>query len=349
MKNNWKELGMKKFGLAWSAAVIAGMVAVPTAGQAQTNFTLRWAHYLASGPFLEVEEDFAKRVEERTNGRVKFQITYSGGLGSGTEVLGLAGRGGVDMAAVVPGYYPDQLLYWKTSQIPFVFDNPGEAITVMQASVKDLPVFKEELDKLRVHFLFQQPLGSYYLTGPAPNCDTTEGLAGKKVRSYGADIPKVLSAIGAVPVTVPVVELYEALQRGILDYSYLNLGNIPAYRLPEVGKYTCGPIHSAAGHMVVISKRTWDRIPEDIQKIITEEANKAQQEYVTWLEKNDEETIQAIKAMGGEVKKFQEAEMTKWKGKTPDLLQAWVDDMTQRGQGENAKKVAEAWRKMITK
>jgi TRAP-type C4-dicarboxylate transport system substrate-binding protein len=280
---------------------------------------------------------------------VKFQISYAGGLGSGTEVLALAGRGGVDMAAVVPGYYPDQLLYWKASQIPFVFQSPREAIDVIQASVKELPPFTEELEKLRVHYLFDQPLGSYYLTGPSPNCDTLAGLAGKKIRAFGADIPKVLSAAGAVPLTVSVPELYEALQRGTIDYSLLNLGNIAAVRLTEVGKHTCGPVMSLAGHMIVINKRTWDRLPQDVRAIMTEEANNAQKQYVTWLEKNDEESAKAIEAAGGVIKKISDEEMAKWKAQTPDLLQAWVEDMTKRGEGENAKKVADLWRKMTQK
>jgi TRAP-type C4-dicarboxylate transport system substrate-binding protein len=327
--------------------MLAGVAALSaTAAHAQAEFNLRWGHYLAAGPFLEVEENFARRVEERTKGRVKFNITYSGGLGSGTEVLALTGRGGIDMAAVVPGYYPDQLLYWKASQIPFVFDSPGEAIEVLQASVKEIPAFTEELDKMRVHFLFQQPLGSFYMTGPNPNCDTLAGIAGKKVRAFGADIPKVISAGGATPLTIAVIEIYEALQRGTLDYSLINVGNIAANRLYEVGKTTCGPIMSLGGHMLVLSKRLWDRMPADIQAIINEEAAVAQKEYITWQQKNDQDTIKVIEAAGGTVKPFNAEDMKKWKSQTPDLLQAWVDDMTKRGQGETAAKVAALWRKM---
>lgn len=335
----------KKLAVACGAAMLASLFTVPPL-YAQAEFPLRWGHYLGSGPFLEVEENFAKRVEERTNGRVTFDITYSGGLGSGNELLPLAGRGAVDVAAVVPGYYPDQLLYWKATQIPFIFDSPGEAIEVAQASVKEIPAFAEELDNMRVHFLFQQPLGSFYLTGSSPSCDTLEGIEGKKVRAFGADIPKVVSAAGAVPITIAVIEIYEALQRGTLDFSFLNLGNIVGNRLYEVGEYTCGPIMSLGGHMIVMNKGTWDRLPPDLQEIITEEAAAAQQEYISWLEKTDQEMIKEIEAAGGEVKEFQESELAKWKAATPDLLQNWVDNMVQRGEGESAEKVAELWRDM---
>ena len=58
-------------------------------------------------------------------------------------------------------------------------------------------------------------------------------LKGKKVRSFGADIPKGFSAVGAVPVTVAPTGVYEALQHGTLDYSFINAGNIQQYKLWE--------------------------------------------------------------------------------------------------------------------
>lgn len=339
---------MKRPLLTCGLAALFGLGATIGAAQAQ-NFNLRFAHYLPKGVFLEVEEAFTKRVEERTDGKIKITITYSGGLGGGNEVLSLVGRGGVDMAAVVPGYYPDQLLFWKTSQIPFIFDSPGQAIEVVTDSVKEIPAFTEEMDKLGARFLFQQPLGSFYMTGSGENCDTLAGLQGKKVRAFGADIPKVVSAAGATPVTIQVVEIYEALQRKSLDYSFLNLGNIAASRLYEVAGTTCGPVMSIGGHMVLINKRLWERMPAEYQQIITEEAAKAQEEYIAWQVKNDADTTKTLQDAGHTVKPIQPAELAKWKADTPDLLQGWADDMAKRGQGDAAKQVVDRWRELTKK
>jgi TRAP-type C4-dicarboxylate transport system substrate-binding protein len=190
------------------------MVIGASAASAQ-EFRLNWGHYLSNGPFLEVEGEFIEAVEERTDGRVEFNVVYSGGLGAGDELLTLAGRGAVDMASVVPGYYPNQLLFAKALQIPHVFDSPAEAIEVAEYSYDNIPAFKEELDQSRVRRLFHQPLGSYYLAGPSEDCQTLGGLEGKKVRTFGSDIPKMMNAIGAVPQSVPAGDQYEALERGI--------------------------------------------------------------------------------------------------------------------------------------
>jgi len=313
---------------------------------AAKTYTIRWAHYLPQGEFLEVEEAFAKRVEERTNGAVRFRIAYSSALGGGSEILQLVSRGAVDMAAIVPGYYPDQLKYWKASQIPLVFDNPGQAQSVMQTSVEEFPEFTKEMDGLRVKFLFQQALGSYYLTGKEENCDVLAGVKGKKIRAFGSDIPKMVTAAGATPITIPVIEIFEAIQRGALDYSFLNLGNVVTNRVHEAGKYTCGPLMTMGGHLTVMAKRTWDRLPEEYQQIILEEARVAQEQYPEWLEKSDQKMIAAIRDSGAVVKPFDEAELDTWKEQTPDMLQDWVNEMNKFGEGDSAQRIADRWREL---
>lgn len=325
------------------AAIVAGAVLVSNAASAQ-EFTLRWGHYLGKGPFLEIEQKFAEQVEQRSGGRVKIEISYAGGLGKGPELLTLAGRGAIDMATAAPGYYADQLLFWKAFQIPFVFKSPQQAMEVLAKSVKEFPIYKEEMDKLGVIWLFQQPLGVYYLTGPSPDCDSVAALKGKKLRSFGADIPKAHSAIGAVPVTVLPVEVYEALQRGTIDYSFLNPGNIQQYKLYEPGKYNCGPLMAITGHNIVISKRTWAKLPKDIQDILLDQAAKSHQEYLAWLDGFEAAAVKNIEAAGGVFKTFPPAELAKWKAAAPDFLKAWEEEMAAKGHGEIAKRVAARWR-----
>lgn len=327
------------------AVVAAASVLAITASTAQAQeIKLRWGHYLPNSGFVQVEKDFAAAIEARTNGRVKIEITFAGGLGKGPELALLAGRGAIDMASVAPGYYPDQLLFWKAYQIPFVFSEPKQAINILHRSYKQFPVFKQETDKINVNYLFHQPLGAYYLTGPSPDCSTVEALKGKKIRSFGADVPKMHNAIGAVPVTVQPTEVYEALQRGTIDYSFLNAGNVESLRLYEPGKYNCGPVMVITGHLIVIGKRTWDRLPPDIQEIFTDQAQKSQQDYLDWLESGTKASIEAIKKGGGEFLDFPPTELAKWKAATPDLLGEWEASMVGRGFGDQAKEVGEAWR-----
>lgn len=330
-----------------AAAIGVGAILVGVSAQAGAQYKLRWAHYLPNSDFLAIEKAFAEAVETRSDGRVDIEIVYSEGLGKGNEVLTLAGRGAVDMASGVPGYYADQLPFWRAYQLPFVFDSTAQAVRVSTAAYKALPLFQEELDRMGVTFLMHQPLGSYYLTGKTPDCASVDGLNGKKLRSFGADVPRAHNAIGGVPVTVSTTEIYEALERGTLDYSFLSRGNIASNRWYEVAGYNCGPVMSIAGHIIVIGQRSLARLPQDIQTILFEEAEKAQAAYIAWSESYEQDAQRAIEAGGAEFLDIPAAEMSRWKATAPDFLADWAQQMEALGRGEDAAEVAALWRDLI--
>src|SRR5690242_1622915 len=143
---------------------------------AQAKYNLRWGHYLADSPFVQLEKDFAAAIEKRTNGQVKITITFAQGLGKTTELLMLTAKGAIDMTATAPGYNPDQLHYWRAFQLPLTFTTSKQAMDVLRAVVKEFPVYNQEMDRAGVVWLFQQPLGEYYLSGPNPECDSVAKL-----------------------------------------------------------------------------------------------------------------------------------------------------------------------------
>ncbi|MFN0300355.1 MAG: TRAP transporter substrate-binding protein [Burkholderiales bacterium] len=331
-------------------SAFAGVLTLALAGTAfaQAKFQLRWGHYLPDSSFLQLEKEFAAKIEKRTNGQVKIEITFAGGLGKDTELLMLTARGGIDMTATAPGYNPDQLRYWRAFQTPLTFTSSKQAINVLEKVVQEFPAYQQEMDRIGVVWLFQQPLGEYFLSGLSADCTSVDKLRGKKARSFGADIPKAFSAISAVPVTVPPTGVYEALKHGSLDYSFINAGNIQSLKLNEVAKHHCGPVMAINGHNVTISKRTWARLPPDIQKIFLDQARETQREYLTWVGEFEAKAVSNIKAQGGIFSEIPAAELKKWKAGAPDFLAEWEKaTATASGDAETPKKVAARWRELL--
>lgn len=335
---------------SWQWALGAGALALAVAGgaAAQAKYQLRWGHYLPDSPFLQLEKEFVQTIEKRTNGQVKIDITYAGGLGKDVELLMLTARGAIDMTATAPGYNPDQLRYWRAFQTPLLFSTTKQAIDVLEKVVEEFPVYRQEMDKVGVVWLFQQPLGEYYLSGQSADCDSVAKLRGKKARSFGADIPKAFSAIGAVPVTVPPTGVYEALKHSNLDYSFINAGNIQTLKLGEVAKYHCGPVMAITGHNITISKRTWARLPADIQKVILDTARETQRAYLSWVVDFEQKAVGNIKGQGSVFVPIPAEELKKWKAAAPDFLDEWEKATAKAtGDADTPKKVAARWRQLI--
>jgi len=338
----------RKLPLLLSAIGALGLAAGDAAAQAK--FNLRWGHYLADSPFVQLEKDFASSIEKQTNGRVKINITFSEGLGKTTELLMLTSKGAIDMTATAPGYNPDQLHYWRAFQLPLTFATSKQAMQVLRTVIKEFPAYNQEMDRAGVVWLFQQPLGEYYLSGPNPDCTSVASLKGKKIRSFGADIPKAFTAIGAVPVTVAPTGIYEALQHGTLDYSFINPGNALAFKLVEVGKNACGPVMAITGHNVTMSKRTWSRLPKDVQGIFRKQSAKTMDDYLAWVGAYEAKAVESIKASGGTYVAFPADELKKWRAAAPDFLGAWEKQTAEATKdAATPKKVAARWRQLLAK
>ncbi|NBS66651.1 MAG: hypothetical protein EBT33_20335 [Betaproteobacteria bacterium] len=146
------------------------------------------------------------------------------------------------------------------------------------------------------------------------------------------------------------VGVYEALKTGNLDYSFINPGNIQSLKLNEVAKNHCGPVMAISGHNITISKRTWARLPADIQKIFLEEGKATQQAYMNWVTDFESKAVANMRAQGANVVPISAPELAKWRAAAPDFLAEWEKaTAAATGDAETPRKVAARWRELIGK
>ena len=58
----------RKLPLLFSVLGCAALGLAAGEADAQAKFNLRWGHYLADSPFVQLEKDFTQEIEKRTNG-----------------------------------------------------------------------------------------------------------------------------------------------------------------------------------------------------------------------------------------------------------------------------------------
>src|SRR3546814_17513278 len=80
------------------------------------------------------------------------------------------------------------------------------------------PQFSEQMAKYHMKTVGLRPLESYGMICTTP-IRGMEDFKGKRIRAYGFALPALIETLGAVPVSMGTPEPYEALERGILDFS----------------------------------------------------------------------------------------------------------------------------------
>ncbi len=91
-----------------------------------------------------------------------------------------------------------------------------------------------------------------------------EDFEGCKGRIHGSALSYWISSFGGDPQLPAFVEVYTALERGILDCGVTVAFAAHAQRWFEVANYMVGPLSSQFLNTMNVNRAVWDSLPEDI-------------------------------------------------------------------------------------
>ncbi|MGE5255544.1 MAG: TRAP transporter substrate-binding protein [Hyphomicrobiales bacterium] len=281
-------------------AVLVLLVAGVSFAHAQ-SIEMKLGHFAAeSHPGNLASKMFADAVEKRTNGQIKVTIYPNNALGSPPEVLEQNILGAVDMSLPTQGQLGKYSKKFNCVMLPFVFANYAQADKVLDGPFVTWAA--ADLDKVGLVFLSNWEWGFRNLTNNKRPVNTPDDVKGLKIRTP-PELPTqaAMEALGAVVATINFNELQMALKQGVVDGQENPIAVIYSNKLYELQKYLAMTGHNYNTMVHVISKKVWDKLTPEQQKIIKEESVKAG----NWMRKavRDAETdqIEKIKQAGMQV------------------------------------------------
>ncbi len=327
-------------------AVMVGFVVslVPSGAYAQDKvIRLKYACFFPTahkGGILT--EQWCREVEKRTNGRVK--ITY---LGSATLVPGPQGyeaavRGIADMSVGAPAWTAGRFPLSEVLELPLGYGDAAQASRLANAFYKK---FKpKEYDDVKMLYMWNSGPGVFMTNKPISSVD---GLKGLKMRAAGNQ-SKIATAIGVTPVSVPIGDIYEGLQRNVIEGILFYPESLKSYRFGDFirGLQDNPGINWAGSGFHVMNKQKWASLPPDIQKIIEEVTEEwAEKHAKVWAETDKEGRDYGI-SKGMKVFKISPEEAKKSQEMVKPLFDEYVKSMKEKGlPGEEALKFCRDWLK----
>ena len=217
---------------------------------------------------------FARRVEERTNGQIKFEIFPAGQLGSENEVLEKVRLGAIDMAASTQNYLIKYEKAFAVVVMPYVFDNYEHAHRVLDGPA--MAWLAPLAEKQGFVILSNWEWGFRNLTNNKRPINQPEDVRGLKIR-----VPPVLGleatmqALGAQVSKISFKDLYAALSQGLVDGQENPLNVIYYFKLHEVQKHLALTRHVYYNQVHLMSAKSWAKLTPAQQKIVREESKVA--------------------------------------------------------------------------
>ncbi|MGR3316468.1 TRAP transporter substrate-binding protein [Roseovarius indicus] len=311
------------------AGVIASTMMSATVTLAQ-DYKLTFSTYLPPSYEYVVApiQAFADRVAERTEGRVEIEIFDSGQLFSGSEELGAVERGDIDMSAPMDIYYTGLIPELGVSSLPFMWDSPESLQATIDAGLWDLGI-KQKLEDHNLVLLSVAVNGPYQVYSNGFAVTSPADIKGKKWAVSGSTASKAVELMEGAPTTMSSGELYLALQRGTIDGTTRPFLTGLGRQLYEVADNLTITNLSYFTNFLVVNKDSWDELPEEIQVIITEEADKRGAEQLEYLNAYLAEAVTKQKDAGMTVNTLDDSQRAAFQDAVAPLYDWW------EGQVEN--------------
>ncbi len=278
---------------------------------------------------------WAEEINKRTNGRVKITMFPGGTLTPADKCYDGVVKGLSDIGMSVVSYTRGRFPLTEVIDLPLGYKSGLAATKLVNAFYKK---FKpKEFDDTKVMYLHAHGPGILNTKKPVSKL---EDLKGMKIRSTGT-VAKIVAALGATPVAMPMPETYDALQKGIAEGVMCPVEALEGWKLGEVIKSTTLNYGSAytIAFFVVMNKDRWNSLPPDIQKTI-EQVNEE------WIEKTgkswdeiDKSGMEFTKKLGNKVIQLSKEEDERWVKAVRPVFDEYVKSMKQKGlPGEEALK-----------
>jgi tripartite ATP-independent transporter DctP family solute receptor len=250
-----------------AALALAAGFAAPAAAQV----TLRYAHVGSEGDIQYwYAEEFAKRVQARTEGRVKVQVFPNSQLGGAQETVDGVRSGAISLAhhefASLSRLMPEMAAF----AAPFIYRDGTHAMMATDPAKSE--IMKEMSEKLakqaNIRIIGRLYRGARQMTAKMAVYSPAD-LKDKRFRGVPLQLwTTMIKGMGAVPTPVEVAELPTALMTGMVIGQENPLTMINANKLYEVQSHVMLTGHMQNVLPVFINERSWQSIPEKDRAVV---------------------------------------------------------------------------------
>jgi tripartite ATP-independent transporter DctP family solute receptor len=217
---------------------------------------------------------FKELVEKNSDGKIKVDLYHSSQLGDDREMMEALQMGTQEMTCPSTAPIAPFVNGFKVFDLPFLFPTYEAADYVLDGPVgQDL---LNQLPEIGLIGLAYWENGYRQLTNSKRAVATPEDCKGLKVRTMENPIHLAAwKALGANPTPMAFGELFSAMQQKVVDGQEYPWGTIYLQNFPEVQDYSTDTGHVYSPFVLLMSKKFWDKLPEDLQKVVKEAAMEA--------------------------------------------------------------------------
>ena len=324
---------------------LAGCALVATAA-AQDKIELKVSHFVppTHGFHVDVLEPWGKDLEKRTGGKVQVRLFAANSpFGKTENQADQVRQGVVDVAWGLNGIPRGRFLRTSIMEFPFVAESADSASRTLWAMLPG--TLAEDYKGLKVLAVHCHNPGLFH-TGSKP-LKSIDDVKGLRMRAPNPPTQALLQYLGATPVGMPPTQVYENVEKGVIDGAVFPWDAIKGFRLEAILKHHLDArVYTSCFHVVMTEQR-FAALPADVRKAIDDTTGAVMvNNFGALWNRWDQAGLDACKARNNNIVSVSNEQREKWRVQLQPVIDSQLAEL-EKGGIANARAIYDEMRKRI--
>lgn len=275
----------------------------------------------------QTAQEWADEIGRRTGGRLVIRIFPGGTLTPAPQVYEGVVNGISDIGMSCFAYTRGRFPLLEGLDLPLGYPDGTTATRIATAMARQYN--PQELADTKLLYIHAHGPGILASRTPVR---TLADLKNVKVRATGLSA-RIVENLGGVPVAMSQPETYEALQKGVVDATLCPVETLKGWKQGEVVQYVTDSsvIGYTTAMFVVMNLKAWERLPADIQEIVSVVSEEWVGRHGAAWDKADEEGRLFIKELGREQIALSTESQEEWRAAVAPILTDYAERLEAAG------------------
>ncbi|MEF3327524.1 TRAP transporter substrate-binding protein [Oceanobacillus oncorhynchi] len=275
-------------------------------------------------------EGLASDLNEQTDGRIDMEFYPSNTLGDAGSQYDMAVTREADIALSVYGYSSGRFPLVTVMELPFLAESAEHASEILMTLYEEFPEMQEEHADTHPLFLFSAEPAQ--IISKDFKIETPDDMKGLRVRSPSQMGNDIIEALGATPISMPMGDVYESLERGVIDAAVVPFETLYNYSFHEVTNYITIGDFSATPFFSVMSEKTYEDFSEADQQTLDNLIGKdLAKEAGSIYDADGEIGLETAIENGAEVIELEGDALIPWEEALEPMVNEWIEQRTEEG------------------
>jgi len=327
---------------------IAAAVALGFGAGAQAQTELKFTTFVppTHGFAVDVLEPLGKEIEKRSGGKVTVRV-FAGNspFGKVENQADQVKQGVTDLAFGLNGIPRGRYPRTSIMEMPFVAESADSASKALWAMLPDL--LAEDYRDFKPIALHCHNPGLFHTRDKS--LKTIADVKGLRMRAPNPPTQALLAYLGATPVGMPPGQVYENIEKGVIDGAVFPWDAIKGFRLENILKHHLDArVYTSCFHLVMSPKRYAELAPDVQQAIDATTGQALTDKFGAWWNKWDQAGLDAVKPLNHEIVRVDDATREKWRADLKPVLDGELAKLEKEGIA-NARAIYDEMRKQVAR